>query len=119
MTRPSVARSQQLVSDDGDDQLTMRARIRRPGVKHWWGRQSWYEPANPDDLVDGQVGPGGAIPQVSRTGAECYLCGTIIATWSSRWPVTEAARSAIEVHRQFELRRQLDQPASHTVEERP
>lgn len=84
--RPSVARSQQLIEGPYDDHLTLLARMTRPGIRHWWGRRR----------AEG------------KNGALCYLCYEFIATWSSQWPMTEAAKSRIAVHRLTHIRELLD-----------
>jgi len=91
-----AARGQQLGSNELDDQLTIRARAARPKVRHWWGRR-WHEGAN---------------------GALCYLCGSMIATWSRRWPITETAMAQIALHRQQHLQASLDDAATSTEENR-
>jgi len=82
----SIARVQQLQADYRDDQLTLRAQARRPGVRHWWGRRSLH----------------------GQHGAYCYLCDEHISTWSSRWPITVQAQVRIELHRQEHIRGELD-----------
>lgn len=72
-----TARLQQMRSGPEDDRLTQRAQLRRPGVKHWWGRRSYR---------------AGAF-------ALCYLCDETITTWSGRWPITVSAQLLIDVHR--------------------
>jgi hypothetical protein len=81
-----LAQRQQHVFDRRDAELTRRARRRRPRIKHWWGRR-W---------------------QGRQNGAYCYLCNDFIATWSSRWPITEQARQLIAWHREDHLLRRLD-----------
>jgi len=76
-----AARDLQLVADDQDDQLTAMAQARRPGVKHWWGRRQ--EPG--------------------WNGAVCYLCDGRIASWPSRWPMTEDAITAVHHHRRHHI----------------
>lgn len=34
-------------------------------------------------------------------GSWCYVCESRIATWSRRWPITEAARRAVHAHKNW------------------
>ena len=113
---PGLARRLQGASNGLDEQLTAKARLRRPRVKHWWGRRTWYEnPENGFASPPGTPQPGPGAPG-QRTGAWCYVCNTPIVTWSSRWPVPEIAVAAIAAHRTEHLQGTLDVPAPETEE---
>jgi len=107
---PSKARAQQQGSNGEDDQLTLQARARRPKVRHWWGVRKWR---TADDAYDPNelVAPDPAVTGiVQRQGAWCYVCEKPIATWSSRWPMTEQAKAAVELHRLQHIQGRLDFP---------
>lgn len=72
-----AARKAQNYADAYDDALTAIARERRLTVVYWWG------------IRKGPDGPG----------ARCYVCGDMIATWDPRYPMTQAAKDAVDVHR--------------------
>lgn len=90
----SGARCQQLEADHRDDALTALALAAEPRRRHWWGRR-WLNGQN---------------------GAHCYLCGEMIATWSSRVPITIAAQDLIAQHRAMHIRDDLDVVAPSTTE---
>lgn len=78
MGRPHpAARRAQNYADAYDDALTALARTRRPSVLYWWGMR--------------QMGPA--------YGALCYVCGDRIATWARKYPMTQTAKDAVDVHR--------------------
>lgn len=89
-----MARKLQAEADERDDKLTALAQLERPTVRHWWGRRQR---------------PG-------WNGAVCYLCGSDIATWPSRWPITDEAKAAIADHRVAEIQLLLGE-RRHTREE--
>lgn len=89
-----MARKLQSVDGEPDDRLTALAQLGRPTVRHWWGRRQR---------------PG-------WNGAVCYLCGSDIATWPSRWPITDEAKLAIDRHRTIEIAAHLGE-RRHTREE--
>ena len=96
MTSTGSAQSLQGRSNAADMVLTEEARLNTPRVRWWWGRR-WR---------DGQ------------NGAWCYLCDRMIATWSSKWPMTLTAVRAVNRHRRQHLQLALDsQP--HRTEDRP
>lgn len=64
----------------GDYDLARYARELRPGVRWWWGVRKVGE----------------------RRGAYCYLCGLMVVSWDTRYPMTEAAKSAVIEHRDGE-----------------
>lgn len=80
------AREQQIDSDERDTRLTALACEGRPTVQHWWGRRTHQ----------------------GRHGAFCYICNDIVATWSSRWPITERAKYKLHAHRAIHIRELLD-----------
>ncbi len=69
-----------------DRALTQEAWRKHPRARNWWGRRT----------LEG------------KHGARCYLCDEFIATWSSRWPITERAQFKIAVHRESHIRELLD-----------
>ena len=77
MSATAWARQQQLESGPEDDRLRLRAQAAHGGRKHWWGRRS----------------------RDQQQGAFCYLCETFITTWDGRYPITDAARATIALHR--------------------
>ena len=91
-----TARLLQVRRGPEDDRITQWARLRRPGVVHWWGRRS------------------------SETGAValCYLCDVTIATWSGRWPITVTAQLLIDAHRALHLAEFPRQPGAQEASER-
>lgn len=108
MSRIPWARRQQEGSNGDDDGLTQLAQVRRPKVRHWWGRRHWYEDVRttrPSQYAI-EVGPGEYSEY--RNGAWCYLCMSPIASWSSRWPMTAQARAAVQRHRTQHLQGRLD-----------
>lgn len=95
-------------TNDDDQQLLAQARQTRPKVRWWWGRRNWQ-----DERVTITSGDGGALDvsapsTVTVNGAWCYVCEAPIATWSSRYPVTEQALAAIRLHRTNHLQGRLD-----------
>ena len=66
--------------------LTEAARASHPTVVWWWGGRA----------------VGGTF------GGWCYLCDAFIITWHRAYPITQAARAAILVHR--DLHRAGTQP---------
>ena len=97
MAEQAWARQQQLEQGPVDDQLTLQARLRHPGAKHWWGRRASSE--------------GGA-------GAYCYLCDSFVSSWAAKWPITEQARIVVHMHRSHHIATHLaggDTPQESTA----
>lgn len=115
---PHSAAALQGGTNELDQELTRRARLQRPRVRHWWGRRSWREAVPAADLVAGHPYDHADPPSAARTGAWCYLCDRPITTWSSRWPVPEVAGARIAEHRNHHIQGRLDAPAPPT-EEKP
>lgn len=103
-----MARRLQGEADHRDNQLTVQARARIPKVRWWWGKRTWYEDIDDPTRVSlsPDLGPGTVLRW--RTGAWCYLCQAPIATWSSKWQITEQAKAQISLHRQQHLDGTLD-----------
>lgn len=73
---PKAARDQ-LTIEDWDWALVALARVNHPGVFWWWGARQGPE----------------------AFGAMCYICDTMPTTWSRRYPMTEGAKAAMDLHR--------------------
>lgn len=89
----------------GDARLPMQLAVSRPthtvAVRNQLSVYDWE-----DDLVAaGRVGHptiawwhGYRMTPVAF-GAFCYVCDTLICSWSRRWPITNKAKTAIEDHK--------------------
>lgn len=62
-----------------EEDLMRLARANHPTVAWWHGRR--MTPA--------------------AFGAYCYVCNSLIVSWSRRWPITNKAKGEIETHKMF------------------
>lgn len=87
---PKAAR-EQLDVQPWEVGLSHLARVNHPTVAWWHGYR--------DRTADG-------------FGSWCYVCDVRIATWSRRWPITEAARRAVHEHKNWHRLHMADPNAS-------
>lgn len=97
-------------SNGDDEQLLAVARRQGPSRRWWWGIRRWADSHLPADIEASADPDEMAAETVWKTGAWCYLCNAPIATWSSRWQVTETARLAVLAHRIEHIQGRLDMP---------
>lgn len=96
LTRQALSQSwaERVQADTTPDDyaLTDQARLIHPTVRWWWGVRR------------------------TTTGAyaQCYLCGAIVTTWASRWPMPDRARSTLLDHRDRHVIRSSVNQVIHT-----
>lgn len=109
---PPTAQVVQGYSNGLDDQLVQLVRTRQPRARWWWGRRNWWRHQDGTPTFRPWDDVQQADPPQPQFGAWCYVCNQPIVTWSSRWPMTQAAKAAIGRHRLSHLQGALDAPAT-------
>jgi len=82
--QPWAARQQER-RNSYDRNLLAIARNAHPRILWWWGQR---------------IGEHGRE-------AVCHLCGEVVATWASQWPMPRAAVRAVMEHRSLHIRTTL------------
>jgi len=103
------AQREQGHSNGHDAELLAVARSRNGRVRWWWGRRRWTQ-MDTNVYYVGDKGDyfTGLTESTRHHGAWCYICNLPIATWSSKYPMTEAARAAVQNHRTDHIQGRLD-----------
>lgn len=108
MSPAPVAAQVQGYSNELDHQMTQQARAGNGRRRWWWGVRKWRSLSNFPNYSPPDVTPELDDLATWLNGAWCYLCDRPIATWSSRWPVTEQAKALICLHRMSHIQERLD-----------